>query len=158
MLSIYQEYVRNHHYSVQVLTECKQSTAFSTILYKLENKPACHSCQLDTFLMTPMHQVILFANPRIFVSIDRNNNRARDNDDNGDYNRRWRVVAWVGVPNQPSRHRTSCPGITLLKVCFGTRGNALRLATAVCPQYLLPQVSLSYTYVSTVPGPSSWAA
>ena len=25
MLSIYQEYVRNHHYSLQVLTECKQN-------------------------------------------------------------------------------------------------------------------------------------
>ena len=57
MLCIYQEYVRNHHYSVQVLTECKQSAAFSVILDKLENKPACHSCQLDTFLLTPMHQV-----------------------------------------------------------------------------------------------------
>ncbi|XP_065221705.1 ras-specific guanine nucleotide-releasing factor 2-like isoform X3 [Planococcus citri] len=64
MLSIYQEYVRNHHYSVQVLTECKQSAAFSTILDKLENKPACHSCQLDTFLMTPMHQI-----PRYIVTL-----------------------------------------------------------------------------------------
>ncbi|KAK7573318.1 hypothetical protein V9T40_010509 [Parthenolecanium corni] len=64
MLSIYQEYVRNHHYSVQVLTECKQSSAFSVILYKLENKPACHSSQLDTFLMTPMHQI-----PRYIVTL-----------------------------------------------------------------------------------------
>lgn len=64
MLSIYQEYVRNHHYSVQVLTECKQSPAFSTILDKLENKPACHSCQLDGFLMAPMHQI-----PRYIVTL-----------------------------------------------------------------------------------------
>lgn len=57
MLGIYQEYVRNHHYSVQVLTECKQSATFTALLEKLENKPACHSRPLDMFLMCPMHQV-----------------------------------------------------------------------------------------------------
>ena len=38
MLSIYQEYVRNHHYSLQVLTECKSNTNFSTVLKRLEGK------------------------------------------------------------------------------------------------------------------------
>lgn len=38
MLSIYQEYVRNHHYSLQVLTECKSNTNFATVLKRLEGK------------------------------------------------------------------------------------------------------------------------
>lgn len=57
MLSIYQEYVRNHHYSLQVLTECKQSTLFAALLARLENKPACQGRSLETFLTYPMHQV-----------------------------------------------------------------------------------------------------
>ena len=57
MLSIYQEYVRNHHYSLQVLTECKQFPAFSALLKRLENKPACRGRTLETFLTYPMHQV-----------------------------------------------------------------------------------------------------
>lgn len=40
MLSIYQEYVRNHHYSLQVLTECKSNPAFATVLKRLEGKYA----------------------------------------------------------------------------------------------------------------------
>lgn len=60
MLSIYQEYVRNHHYSLQVLTECKQAAAFASILKKLENKPACRGRSLETFLTYPMHQVSRF--------------------------------------------------------------------------------------------------
>lgn len=58
MLSIYQEYVRNHHYSLQVLTECKQSAQFAALLKRLENKPACRGRSLETFLTYPMHQVI----------------------------------------------------------------------------------------------------
>lgn len=59
MLSIYQEYVRNHHYSLQVLTECKQSSpSFAALLARLENKTACQSRSLETFLTYPMHQVI----------------------------------------------------------------------------------------------------
>ena len=59
MLSIYQEYVRNHHYSLQVLTECKQSSqSFAALLARLENKPACHGRSLESFLTYPMHQVI----------------------------------------------------------------------------------------------------
>lgn len=57
MLSIYQEYVRNHHYSLQVLTECKQSAQFSALLKRLESKPSCHGRSLETFLTYPMHQV-----------------------------------------------------------------------------------------------------
>lgn len=57
MLSIYQEYVRNHHYSLQVLTECKQSPPFANLLARLENKPACYGRSLETFLTYPMHQV-----------------------------------------------------------------------------------------------------
>lgn len=58
MLSIYQEYVRNHHYSLQVLTECKQSSpSFAALLTRLENKTACGGRSLETFLTYPMHQV-----------------------------------------------------------------------------------------------------
>lgn len=58
MLSIYQEYVRNHHYSLQVLTECKQTSSFAALLSRLENKNACHGRSLETFLTYPMHQVM----------------------------------------------------------------------------------------------------
>ncbi|XP_017883242.1 ras-specific guanine nucleotide-releasing factor 2-like isoform X2 [Ceratina calcarata] len=58
MLSIYQEYVRNHHYSLQVLTECKQqSPAFVALLTRLENKSVCGGRSLETFLTYPMHQI-----------------------------------------------------------------------------------------------------
>ncbi|XP_045481694.1 ras-specific guanine nucleotide-releasing factor 1-like isoform X2 [Harmonia axyridis] len=64
MLSIYQEYVRNHHFSLQVLTECKQSAAFTALLRRLESKPACHGRTLETFLTYPMHQV-----PRYIITL-----------------------------------------------------------------------------------------
>ncbi|KAF5272851.1 hypothetical protein FQR65_LT00447 [Abscondita terminalis] len=64
MLSIYQEYVRNHHYSLQVLTECKQSQPFAALLARLENKPTCHGRSLETFLTYPMHQV-----PRYIITL-----------------------------------------------------------------------------------------
>ncbi|XP_023341208.1 ras-specific guanine nucleotide-releasing factor 2 [Eurytemora carolleeae] len=64
MLSIYQEYVRNHHYSLQVLTECKQSGQFGTLLQRLEKKPACKGRSLETFLTYPMHQI-----PRYIVTL-----------------------------------------------------------------------------------------
>lgn len=57
MLTIYQEYVRNHHYSLQVLTECKQSAPFAQLLARLESKTACQGRSLETFLTYPMHQV-----------------------------------------------------------------------------------------------------
>ncbi|KAF4533002.1 hypothetical protein B566_EDAN000691 [Ephemera danica] len=64
MLSIYQEYVRNHHYSLQVLTECKQTPPFAALLSRLENKPACQGRSLETFLTYPMHQV-----PRYIITL-----------------------------------------------------------------------------------------
>ncbi|KAK9718958.1 RhoGEF domain [Popillia japonica] len=64
MLSIYQEYVRNHHYSLQVLTECKQAAPFASLLKKLENKPTCRGRSLETFLTYPMHQV-----PRYIITL-----------------------------------------------------------------------------------------
>ncbi|XP_031336878.1 ras-specific guanine nucleotide-releasing factor 2-like isoform X2 [Photinus pyralis] len=64
MLSIYQEYVRNHHYSLQVLTECKQTQPFAALLARLENKTACHGRSLETFLTYPMHQV-----PRYIITL-----------------------------------------------------------------------------------------
>ncbi|KAL1454089.1 hypothetical protein WDU94_010375 [Cyamophila willieti] len=57
MLGIYQEYVRNHHYSLQVLTECKQQPEFVHLLKRLEMKPACQGRSLEMFLTFPMHQV-----------------------------------------------------------------------------------------------------
>lgn len=57
MLSIYQEYVRNHHYSLQVLTECKSRPEFSIVLRRLEAKPLCKGRSLEMFLTYPMHQV-----------------------------------------------------------------------------------------------------
>ncbi|XP_043516819.1 ras-specific guanine nucleotide-releasing factor 1-like isoform X3 [Frieseomelitta varia] len=65
MLSIYQEYVRNHHYSLQVLTECKQSSsAFAALLIRSENKIACEGRSLETFLTYPMHQI-----PRYIITL-----------------------------------------------------------------------------------------
>ena len=60
MLVIYQEYVRNHHFSLQVLAECKQKEVFSKMLKRLEEKPALQGRTLETFLTYPMHQVFSF--------------------------------------------------------------------------------------------------
>lgn len=67
MLNIYQEYVRNHHYSLQVLTECKQNQLFAATLKRLESKPMCNGRSLETFLTYPMHQVSLM---NIFSTIN----------------------------------------------------------------------------------------
>ncbi|CRK97308.1 CLUMA_CG010703, isoform A [Clunio marinus] len=64
MLSIYQEYVRNHHYSLQVLTECKSNANFATVLKRLEAKPQCQGRSLETFLTYPMHQI-----PRYIITL-----------------------------------------------------------------------------------------
>uniref|UniRef100_A0A8D8QKI8 Ras-specific guanine nucleotide-releasing factor 2 n=1 Tax=Cacopsylla melanoneura TaxID=428564 RepID=A0A8D8QKI8_9HEMI len=64
MLGIYQEYVRNHHYSLQVLTECKQQPEFVHLLKRLEMKPACQGRSLEMFLTFPMHQI-----PRYIVTL-----------------------------------------------------------------------------------------
>lgn len=57
MLGIYQEYVRNHHYSLQVLAEYKQKLDFNRLLKRYEEKPVCEGRSLATFLTYPMHQV-----------------------------------------------------------------------------------------------------
>ena len=59
MLSIYQEYVRNHHYSLQVLAEYKQKPGFNQLLRRYEEKSICEGRSLATFLTYPMHQVCL---------------------------------------------------------------------------------------------------
>ncbi|OWA52235.1 Ras-specific guanine nucleotide-releasing factor 2 [Hypsibius exemplaris] len=64
MLSIYQEYVRNHHYSLQVLAECKQSREFSGILRRLEEKLQVQGRSLEQFLTYPMNQI-----PRYIVTL-----------------------------------------------------------------------------------------
>lgn len=61
MLSIYQEYVRNHHYSLQVLTECKSRPEFSIVLRRLEAKSTIKGRSLEMFLTYPMHQVCTIA-------------------------------------------------------------------------------------------------
>ncbi|XP_028407100.1 ras-specific guanine nucleotide-releasing factor 2-like [Dendronephthya gigantea] len=58
MYGIYQEYVRNHHYSLQMLAECKKhSLSFNRLLTIHEEKPACANRSLETFLTLPMHRV-----------------------------------------------------------------------------------------------------
>ena len=57
MLGIYQEYVRNHHYSLQVLAEYKQKHEFNQLLRRYEEKSICEGRSLETFLTYPMHQV-----------------------------------------------------------------------------------------------------
>ncbi|XP_027204104.2 ras-specific guanine nucleotide-releasing factor 2-like isoform X1 [Dermatophagoides pteronyssinus] len=64
MLSIYQEYVRNHHFSLQVLAECKQREKFASMLRRLEEKPIIQGRTLETFLTYPMHQV-----PRYIINL-----------------------------------------------------------------------------------------
>ncbi|PVD19918.1 hypothetical protein C0Q70_20412 [Pomacea canaliculata] len=64
MLSIYQEYVRNHHYSLQVLAEYKQKHEFNALLKRYEEKPACEGRTLETFLTYPMHQI-----PRYIITL-----------------------------------------------------------------------------------------
>ncbi|CAG9763451.1 unnamed protein product [Ceutorhynchus assimilis] len=56
-LNIYQEYVRNHHYSLQVLTECMKIQPFAAYLKILESKPMCKCRSLETFLNYPMQSV-----------------------------------------------------------------------------------------------------
>lgn len=70
MLSIYQEYIRNHHYSLQVLTECKQSSpSFAHLLSRLEKKSVCQGRSLETFLTFPMHQVHSYLLINVVVAI-----------------------------------------------------------------------------------------
>ena len=57
MLNIYQEFVRNHQYSLQVLANCKQNRDFDKLLKQYEANGACEGRMLETFLTYPMFQV-----------------------------------------------------------------------------------------------------
>ncbi|NXL18999.1 RGRF1 factor, partial [Setophaga kirtlandii] len=54
MLNIYQEFVRNHQYSLQILAHCKQNRDFDKLLKHYEAKPDCEERTLETFLTYPM--------------------------------------------------------------------------------------------------------
>ena len=58
MLNIYQEFVRNHQYSLQILAHCKQNRDFDKLLKHYEAKPDCEERTLETFLTYPMFQVL----------------------------------------------------------------------------------------------------
>ncbi|KER20268.1 hypothetical protein T265_11133 [Opisthorchis viverrini] len=64
MVGIYQEYVRNHHYSLQVLAEYKQRQEFTQMLKRLEEKPMCEGRSIESFLTYPMHQI-----PRYIITL-----------------------------------------------------------------------------------------
>ncbi|CAF0931183.1 unnamed protein product [Adineta steineri] len=58
MLHIYLEYVRNHHYSLQNLIECKLSNSeFSKFLERCQVKAACEGLSLETLLVLPMNRI-----------------------------------------------------------------------------------------------------
>ncbi|XP_052572598.1 ras-specific guanine nucleotide-releasing factor 1 isoform X2 [Peromyscus californicus insignis] len=57
MLNIYQEFVRNHQYSLQILAHCKQNRDFDKLLKQYEAKPDCEERTLETFLTYPMFQI-----------------------------------------------------------------------------------------------------
>ncbi len=59
MLNIYQEFVRNHQYSLQILAHCKQNRDFDKLLKQYEAKPDCEERTLETFLTYPMFQVTI---------------------------------------------------------------------------------------------------
>ncbi|KAF4074527.1 hypothetical protein AMELA_G00240410 [Ameiurus melas] len=64
MLNIYQEFVRNHQYSLQVLANCKQNRDFDKLLKQYESNAACEGRMLETFLTYPMFQI-----PRYIISL-----------------------------------------------------------------------------------------
>ncbi|KAM3849331.1 ras-specific guanine nucleotide-releasing factor 2-like, partial [Diretmus argenteus] len=63
MLNIYQEFVRNHQYSLQVLALCKQNRDLDKLLKQYEANAACEGRMLETFLTYPMFQVLLLTYP-----------------------------------------------------------------------------------------------
>ncbi|XP_046871388.1 ras-specific guanine nucleotide-releasing factor 2 [Hypomesus transpacificus] len=64
MLNIYQEFVRNHQYSLQVLANCKQNRDFDKLLKQYEANTACEGRMLETFLTYPMFQI-----PRYIITL-----------------------------------------------------------------------------------------
>uniref|UniRef100_A0A8C2G9K4 Ras protein-specific guanine nucleotide-releasing factor 2a n=1 Tax=Cyprinus carpio TaxID=7962 RepID=A0A8C2G9K4_CYPCA len=59
MLNIYQEFVRNHQYSLQVLANCKQNRDFDKLLKQYEANASCEGRMLETFLTYPMFQALI---------------------------------------------------------------------------------------------------
>ncbi|XP_019711966.1 ras-specific guanine nucleotide-releasing factor 2 isoform X1 [Hippocampus comes] len=64
MLNIYQEFVRNHQYSLNVLANCKQNRDFDKLLKQYEANAACEGRMLETFLTYPMFQI-----PRYIITL-----------------------------------------------------------------------------------------
>uniref|UniRef100_A0A1A8LG98 Ras protein-specific guanine nucleotide-releasing factor 2 n=2 Tax=Nothobranchius pienaari TaxID=704102 RepID=A0A1A8LG98_9TELE len=64
MLNIYQEFVRNHQYSLQILAHCKQNRDFDKLLKQYESNAACEGRMLETFLTYPMFQI-----PRYIITL-----------------------------------------------------------------------------------------
>ncbi|KAL5965178.1 Ras-specific guanine nucleotide-releasing factor 1, partial [Taenia solium] len=64
MLGVYQEYVRNHHYSLQVLAEYKMKEEFTRTLKRCEEKSQCEGRSIESFLTSPMYQI-----PRYLVTL-----------------------------------------------------------------------------------------
>uniref|UniRef100_A0A8C2G8D1 Ras protein-specific guanine nucleotide-releasing factor 2a n=1 Tax=Cyprinus carpio TaxID=7962 RepID=A0A8C2G8D1_CYPCA len=64
MLNIYQEFVRNHQYSLQVLANCKQNRDFDKLLKQYEANASCEGRMLETFLTYPMFQI-----PRYIITL-----------------------------------------------------------------------------------------
>ncbi|CAM9812100.1 unnamed protein product [Lampetra planeri] len=64
MLNIYQEFVRNHQFSLQVLANCKQNREFDKLLKQYESRAECEERTLETFLTFPMYQI-----PRYIVTL-----------------------------------------------------------------------------------------
>uniref|UniRef100_A0A673MT96 Ras-specific guanine nucleotide-releasing factor 2-like n=1 Tax=Sinocyclocheilus rhinocerous TaxID=307959 RepID=A0A673MT96_9TELE len=64
MLNIYQEFVRNHQYSLQVLANCKQNRDFDKLLKQYEANATCEDRMLETFLTYPMFQI-----PRYIITL-----------------------------------------------------------------------------------------
>uniref|UniRef100_A0A5K3F8N1 DH domain-containing protein n=1 Tax=Mesocestoides corti TaxID=53468 RepID=A0A5K3F8N1_MESCO len=64
MLGVYQEYVRNHHYSLQVLAEYKMKEEFNRTLKRCEEKSQCEGRSIESFLTCPMYQI-----PRYLVTL-----------------------------------------------------------------------------------------
>uniref|UniRef100_A0A8C5FT47 Ras-specific guanine nucleotide-releasing factor 2 n=1 Tax=Gadus morhua TaxID=8049 RepID=A0A8C5FT47_GADMO len=64
MLNIYQEFVRNHQYSLQVLANCKQNRDFDKLLKQYEANAACEGRMLETYLTYPMFQI-----PRYIITL-----------------------------------------------------------------------------------------
>jgi hypothetical protein len=68
VLVIYQEYVRNHHYSLQILADLKsKSEEFRNLLKRNEDRVKSEEKSLDVYLTYPMHQV----KPQFLIKIIR---------------------------------------------------------------------------------------